>query len=80
MSFTMVSQVRTHSNSLKIICKLSTQIIKLIKYSCNLLNNRIGDNPKSDIRGANGFGGIWKSVLVRSGIFQGKENDEEDPA
>ena len=29
----------------------------------------IGDNPKSDIRGANQKG--WTSILVRSGIFNG---------
>lgn len=37
----------------------------------------IGDNPKSDIRGANSAG--WSSILVRTGVFKG-ENDEEDPA
>jgi ribonucleotide monophosphatase NagD (HAD superfamily) len=40
----------------------------------------IGDNPKSDIRGANRAGGHWRSVLVRTGVFQGGENDAEDPA
>ena len=29
----------------------------------------IGDNPKSDIRGANSAGGPWHSVLVRTGVF-----------
>jgi len=38
----------------------------------------IGDNPKSDIRGANQKG--WISILVRSGIFNGPQNDEKDPA
>lgn len=37
----------------------------------------IGDNPKSDIRGANNIG--WISILVRTGIFKG-ENDIVDPA
>ncbi|KAM3140631.1 hypothetical protein pb186bvf_007229 [Paramecium bursaria] len=37
----------------------------------------IGDNPKSDIRGANDIG--WISILVRSGIFKGV-NDPLDPA
>ncbi|KRW99821.1 HAD-like domain [Pseudocohnilembus persalinus] len=36
-----------------------------------------GDNPKSDIRGANQKD--WVSILVRSGIFQG-DNDPHDPA
>lgn len=41
----------------------------------------IGDNPKSDIRGARNMGKCWRSILVRTGIFQSeKENDEEDPA
>jgi ribonucleotide monophosphatase NagD (HAD superfamily) len=39
----------------------------------------VGDNPKSDIAGANSMGWPWKSVLVRSGVFQG-ENDKEHPA
>ncbi len=37
----------------------------------------IGDNPESDIRGANEykspFGSQWYSVLVRSGVFNGGE-------
>lgn len=40
----------------------------------------IGDNPKSDIRGANNAGDHWKSILVRTGVFRGKDNDAEDPA
>jgi HAD superfamily hydrolase (TIGR01456 family) len=39
----------------------------------------IGDNPKSDIRGARAAGPAWTSILVRSGVFQG-ENDPTDPA
>jgi len=31
----------------------------------------IGDNPKSDIAGANAKG--WTSILVKTGIFNGKE-------
>jgi len=31
----------------------------------------IGDNPKSDIAGANAKG--WTSILVRSGVFNAKE-------
>ena len=40
----------------------------------------IGDNPKSDIRGANASG--WHSILVRTGMFQGPlgANDVDDPA
>lgn len=39
----------------------------------------IGDNPKSDISGANALGDPWRSVLVRTGVFQGL-NDAEHPA
>jgi HAD superfamily hydrolase (TIGR01456 family) len=42
----------------------------------------VGDNPASDVRGANGAGGAWRSVLVRSGVWdgRGKDNDAGDPA
>jgi HAD superfamily hydrolase (TIGR01456 family) len=40
----------------------------------------VGDNPKSDIRGANSAGDAWKSVLVRTGIFTGSGNDSTDVA
>lgn len=39
----------------------------------------VGDNPLSDVRGANARGGPWVSVLVRTGNFKG-ENDEQNPA
>ncbi|KAI7906483.1 HAD-like domain-containing protein [Cokeromyces recurvatus] len=38
----------------------------------------IGDNPAADIKGANNYG--WTSVLVRTGVFSGKENSKEFPA
>ncbi|CAG8290644.1 unnamed protein product [Penicillium olsonii] len=35
----------------------------------------VGDNPESDIRGANsyrsGFGSSWQSILVRTGVYSG---------
>ena len=37
----------------------------------------IGDNPKADIKGANDAR-LWTSVLVRSGVFIGKGNDEKN--
>lgn len=43
----------------------------------------IGDNPKSDIRGANNAGECWRSILVHTGLFQDAEglgNDPHDPA
>jgi len=39
----------------------------------------IGDNPKSDICGANAAGPKWYSILTRSGVFQG-DNDSTYPA
>lgn len=38
----------------------------------------VGDNPKSDIQGANAQG--WFSILVRTGCFVDAENDAENPA
>ncbi|KZF19748.1 HAD-superfamily hydrolase [Xylona heveae TC161] len=38
----------------------------------------VGDNPASDIVGGNSYG--WNTCLVRTGVFQGGENDEENPA
>ena len=40
----------------------------------------VGDNPLSDIQGANNAGELWKSVLVRTGVFQGESNDTDNPA
>ncbi len=39
----------------------------------------VGDNPLTDIAGANGAGGPWRSALVRTGMFQGKGNDAANP-
>lgn len=40
----------------------------------------VGDNPQSDIVGGNMYG--WNTCLVRTGVFQGKEgeNDANNPA
>lgn len=38
----------------------------------------IGDNPASDIIGGNMYG--WNTCLVRTGVFQGGENDTNNPA
>lgn len=41
----------------------------------------VGDNPASDIRGANRAGPPWVSVLVRTGVFQSDAaNCSRDPA
>ncbi|KAI9283828.1 HAD-superfamily subfamily IIA hydrolase [Umbelopsis sp. AD052] len=38
----------------------------------------VGDNPAADIAGANAYG--WTSILVRTGVFDGKGNSSEFPA
>ncbi|KAH0254155.1 hypothetical protein KCU91_g18141, partial [Aureobasidium melanogenum] len=38
----------------------------------------VGDNPASDIIGGNMYG--WNTCLVRTGVFQGGDNDENNPA
>ncbi|KAL2823887.1 HAD-like domain-containing protein [Aspergillus cavernicola] len=38
----------------------------------------VGDNPASDICGGNMHG--WNTCLVRTGVFQGGDNDEQNPA
>ncbi|TKA71215.1 hypothetical protein B0A49_03988 [Cryomyces minteri] len=38
----------------------------------------IGDNPASDIIGGNMYG--WNTCLVRTGVYQGEGNDENNPA
>ncbi|KAI8467209.1 MAG: HAD-superfamily hydrolase [Monoraphidium minutum] len=41
----------------------------------------VGDNPAADVRGANSRGPPWVSVLVRTGVFEGREaNSAADPA
>jgi len=40
----------------------------------------IGDNPESDIKGANNSGDQYYSILVRTGCWKGGENDTKYPA
>ena len=40
----------------------------------------IGDNPDSDIDGANRRGDQWVSILVRTGVFQLGANSDRHPA
>ncbi|KAM7496669.1 hypothetical protein LguiA_021083 [Lonicera macranthoides] len=40
----------------------------------------IGDNPKVDIKGAHNAGHPWFSILLRTGVFKGKENHDKHPA
>jgi HAD superfamily hydrolase (TIGR01456 family) len=40
----------------------------------------VGDNPAADIAGANAAGGPWRSVLLRTGMWEGGANDDAHPA
>ncbi|KAG1339156.1 hypothetical protein COCNU_04G014620 [Cocos nucifera] len=40
----------------------------------------IGDNPKVDINGAMKAGRPWFSILTRTGVFKGQDNDTQFPA
>ncbi|KAG6631633.1 uncharacterized protein YKR070W isoform X4 [Carya illinoinensis] len=40
----------------------------------------VGDNPTVDIKGARQAGHPWFSILTRTGVFKGKENDADFPA
>ncbi|CAI5743952.1 unnamed protein product [Peronospora destructor] len=40
----------------------------------------VGDNPKTDIHGANEAGGRWKSLLTLTGMHNGPSNHDEHPA
>jgi len=55
---------------------------KKMKIPCVDTIYMVGDNPETDIRGATSFGGIWKSALVRTGVFdsRGLKNDPNHPA
>lgn len=39
----------------------------------------IGDNPHADIQGANDAGDNWRSILVRTGIYDGSAAPEHTP-
>ncbi|XP_031372181.1 uncharacterized protein YKR070W-like isoform X1 [Punica granatum] len=40
----------------------------------------VGDNPSVDIKGAQQAGHPWFSILTRTGVFRGKDNDSDFPA
>lgn len=40
----------------------------------------VGDNPTTDIKGANRAGGRWKSLLTLTGMHTGPANDAANPA
>lgn len=43
-----------------------------------ILTRSLLDNPASDIVGGNNYN--WNTCLVRTGVFQGGDNDENNPA
>lgn len=40
----------------------------------------VGDNPATDIKGANDAGGRWKSLLTLTGMHVGPDNHADHPA
>lgn len=69
--------------------KPSMETYDFVKFCLKKIGNRenfekiycIGDNPKSDILGANQQGEPFFSILVKTGCFpKEKDNDEEIPA
>ena len=56
---------------------------RMLRHESSLLGLReeptvffgIGDNPLSDIRGANNAGAHWKSILVRTGLYKSDRDD-----
>jgi HAD superfamily hydrolase (TIGR01456 family) len=62
---------------------IAKQSEKLGYSSLPLVYYGVGDNPKSDIQGANAAGDHWHSILVKTGLYQTKgevDNDHEHPA
>ncbi len=61
------------------------QLSTLIKHLNHTKDSKlkfyaIGDNPLSDIAGANNAGDNWTSILVKTGVHTSQENDERNPA
>ncbi|GLD96770.1 hypothetical protein PINS_up005453 [Pythium insidiosum] len=40
----------------------------------------VGDNPATDVKGANDAGGRWKSILTLTGMHVGPDNHDTNPA
>ncbi|XP_062215974.1 mitochondrial hydrolase YKR070W [Phragmites australis] len=55
----------------------NSQTSKEVKDSQFSTIYMIGDNPKVDINGALKAGHPWSSVLTRTGVFRGKDNDPQ---
>ncbi|CAD8082861.1 unnamed protein product [Paramecium sonneborni] len=82
----LISILKKEHNIFPNIIYYGKPSINTFKYVQTYINEKhenigniymIGDNPASDIRGANQIG--WPSILVRSGVFRGSENDVQDP-
>ncbi|KAL6516505.1 hypothetical protein OROGR_019810 [Orobanche gracilis] len=69
------------------------KVLMQVVHSTSIINPRIdgrlhpfrtlymiGDNPSVDIKGAQQAGQPWFSILTRSGVFKGKENQPLHPA
>jgi ribonucleotide monophosphatase NagD (HAD superfamily) len=63
--------------------------ITSFKYAESLIDSQhedvkriymVGDNPNTDIKGANSAGGRWKSILTLTGMHVGPANHFEHPA
>jgi len=70
---------RCHTNTTATTTTTSDRSETIVKQLHCKTIYAIGDNPHSDICGANASGEEFFSILVRSGIFKG-ENSEEHPA
>ncbi|KAH7139372.1 phosphatidyl synthase-like protein [Dendryphion nanum] len=69
-------ELATYKYADEVITSWMEQIHNDEKLPANIY--MIGDNPASDIIGGNMYG--WNTCLVRTGVFQGGENDENNPA
>jgi HAD superfamily hydrolase (TIGR01456 family) len=69
-------ELATYKYADEVITSWMEQIHNDEKLPANIY--MVGDNPASDIVGGNNYG--WNTCLVRTGVFQGGENDTENPA
>lgn len=69
-------ELATYKYADEVIASWMEQIHNDEKLPANIY--MIGDNPASDIIGGNMYG--WNTCLVRTGVFQGGDNDENNPA
>lgn len=83
ISYNMVVMVGTHAGWAMFLQSPISAVCPDLKQlkACNPCC-QVGDNPASDVRGANRAGPPWVPVLVRTGVFSGPpgSNSETDPA